>query len=369
MRRFWIEFHKISGLIILIPLLLQSISGSIIVFDHAIDEWLNPEILLIEVPPDGEPAPLSQIMATASSALPQTVHISSLRKPRHGSTVFMAYPVMQASSPHHGKRMEVLINPYTAEVTGIREWGSYFTSFIYRLHFTLLLDRNGSLFLGFLALVLLVNLIIGVYLGWPRSRAARDWLLARKHRKTPLIGKLRRWHILCGLTALPVSIVLIISGVSMIFHDQTEALLNRPAPPQLDVKLDPDKIIDINDWLPAVSQHWPNAEWMRVSQPTQSQPVAAFILRTAGDPRKTSGSSMLWLHPQSSQILAEQHYADLSFRQKIAFWLFPLHSGEAFAMPGRLLVFLCGLLLSVLSIAGLWLWCKRTFRHQTAARF
>lgn len=363
MRRFWIEFHKISGLIILIPLLLQSISGSILVFDHAIDEWLNPDILITQAEPDTPLAPISQIMQAAQTALPDTAYLKSIRKPRHNSTMYMAYPTMREGSPYHGKRMEVLIDPYTAEVTAVREWGSYFTSFIYLLHFTLLLDHYGELFLGFLAILVLINVIIGVYLGWPRSHAAWDWLLARKHRKTPLIGRLRRWHILTGLVSLPVFVMLIVSGISMIFHEQTAALLDRPAAPELNVEFDTNRAIAIDDWLPAVNTYWPDAEWMRISQPTEAMPAAGIILKKADDPRETSGSYLLWLHPQTAEVLAEQDYSKLSARQKIAFWLFPLHSGEVFAIPGRLLIFLCGLFTAILSIVGGWLWYKRKFRQ------
>lgn len=362
MRKFWIEFHKISGLIILIPLLLQSISGSIIVFDHAIDEWLNSDILLTNVVAGTSPAPISEVMSAAKTALPDTSYVSSLRKPRHENTVFMAYVEMQKQSPYYGKRMEVLINPYTAEVTAVREWGHYFTSFVYLLHFTLLLDEYGALFLGFLAMLILVNVIIGVYLGWPKSKAAWDWLLARKHRKTPVIGKLRRWHILTGLISLPVFVILILTGISMIFHDQTEAIFDRPQPPKLVVDNDPAQTIAIDSWLPSVKTHWPDAEWMRIGQPTTASPAATITIRKANDPRKTGGSSMLWLHPQTNQVLAEQNYDKLNVRQKTAFWLFPLHSGEALHMPGRLLVFICGLLTTILTIAGGWLWYKRKFR-------
>jgi len=362
MRKFWIEFHKISGLIILIPLLLQSISGSIIVFDHAIDEWLNPDILMTTTTDDAKLAPISQVMSAAKSALPDTAYIKSLRKPRHANTMYMAYIIMEDTSPYYGKRMEVLVDPYTAEVTAVREWGKYFTSFVYLLHFTLLLDENGALFLGFLAMLILVNVIIGVYLGWPKSKAAWDWLLARKHRQTPLIGKLRRWHILTGLISLPVFVVLILTGISMIFHDQTEAIFDRPHPPRLVVDYVPEQTIAIDNWLPSATAHWPDAEWLRIAQPTTASPAATVTMRKTDDPRKTTGSSLLWLHPQTNHVLAEQNYDQLSIRQKIAFWLFPLHSGEVFNMPGRLLVFICGLLTTILTIAGGWLWYKRKFR-------
>jgi len=362
MRKFWIEFHKISGLIILIPLLLQSISGSIIVFDHAIDEWLNPDILITTSPENTELAPVSQIMTAAKTALADTAYISSLRKPRHQNTVYMAYVEMQKQSPYYGKRMEVLVDPYTAEVTAVREWGKYFTSFVYLLHFSLLLGDFGLLLVGFVAMLVFINVVIGICLGWPKSKAAWDWLLARKHRKTPLIGKLRRWHILAGLVSLPVFTVLILTGISMIFHEQTEAIFDRPHAPDLEVDYNIGQAIAINDWLPAAKAHWPNSEWMRIGQPTTASPAVTVTVRKHDDPRKTTGSSLLWLHPQTNQVLAEQDYTSLTIRQKAGFWLFPLHSGEVFNMPGRLLVFICGLLTTILTIAGGWLWYKRKFR-------
>lgn len=366
-RKFWIEFHKISGLIILIPLLLQSLSGSVIVFDHAIDEWLNPGMLLTDAEPGTPPAPISEIMSAAQSALPDTAYVQSLRKPRHEGAVYTAYVEMQPLSPLHGKRMEVLIDPFTADVTGIREWGSYFTSFIYLLHFTLLLDSYGAFFLGFLAILVLFNIIIGVYLGWPRSSKGWNWLLAKNHRTTPIIGTLRRWHILIGLLSLPVLVVLTVSGISMIFHDQTEALLDRPQPPTLTIETPAEQTISIDNWLPSAQQYWPDAQWMRISPPTSASPATALTLRQAGDPRHTTGSDMLWLNPYTSEVLAEQEYSQMSLRQKTAFWLFPLHSGEAFGMTGRWLVFICGLLAAALIIAGGWLWYQRQFKRRTRA--
>jgi uncharacterized iron-regulated membrane protein len=106
---------------------------------------------------------------------------------------------------------------------------------------------------------------------------------------------------------------------------------------------------------------------MRISQPTQNQPAVNITLRKADDPRHTSGSYQLWLHPQTSQVLAEQDYSKMSTRQKTAFWLFPLHSGEAFGLPGRLLIFISGLLTTILVIAGGILWYRR--QRSTAEKF
>ena len=360
MRKFWIQFHKISGLIVLIPLLLQSISGSIIVFDHAIDEWLNSDILCIDTT-NKTPAPLSDVITTAKNAVPGTTSIQ-VRKPRHDKTVYMAYPVMENHSPYADQRLEVLIDPYTAEVIAVREWGHYFTSFIYLLHFTLLMGHSGELLLGFLAILVFVNVVVGVYLGWPKNAGAWRWLLASSSQKKPLLSQLRRWHILAGLLSLPVFILLIVSGIGLIFDKQTNALLNSPTPPQLSIRTQSAQPTASDDWLAMIKHYWPNAEWMRINQSHDAETATVVTLRTANDPRKTSGSSRLWLDPYNHHIIAEQNYNTLSLRQKIYFWLFPLHSGEAFAITGRLFVFSSGLLVTLLTIAGGWLWYRRRRR-------
>ncbi len=367
MRKFWIEFHRISGLILFIPLLLQSISGSIIVFDHAIDEWLNPQLVLnksLNIPP----APLSEIMYAAQHALPDVAHINSLRTPRNDTAMYTAFVEMNSQSSLHGKIIEVMINPFTADVVSVREWGSYFTSMVYLFHFTFLLGENMEIILGFLAILMLINVIVGVYYGWPRTKKAWNWLLARTKKTTSTVGRLRRTHIALGLTTLPVFLTLIVSGISLIFPDQTKWLLNRPAKLSPDIKWLDNRPIQPDNWLSSAKQYWPDKQWQRIIPPTSQDPSVEIRLNADNDPRQTSGSFVLWLNPQTNQVLAEQNYNEMTLRQKTAFWLFPLHSGEAFGLTGRVLVFITGLFTAVLSVAGAWLWYRRKFKRQHQKR-
>tara|TARA_R110001583_G_scaffold5272_5_gene28746 strand:+ start:8739 stop:9827 length:1089 start_codon:yes stop_codon:yes gene_type:complete len=362
MRKFWIQFHRISGLILLVPLLLQSISGSIIVFDHAIDEWLNPQLIATHLPSD-KLAPLSIIRAATLNAIPDIDYIKSLRAPRNKNAGYTAFVLMKETSPLHDKNMEIMIHPYSAEVLSIREWGSYFTSFIYLFHFTFMLGHNAELTLGFLAILMLVNVFIGAYYGWPRTKKARKWLVAKNQKITPTIGRLRRTHLLTGLISLPVFIVVIISGTSLIFPNQTQWLLDRPIKLNPIIKVQESQPIDEALWLISAKEHWPDKQWQRITFPTAQRPSAEIRLTDDDDPRKTSGSNVLWIDPYSNAVLGEQPYQPLSFRQKTAYWLFPLHNGEVFDLTGRLFIFISGLLTTGLAVAGGWLWYRRRFRH------
>ncbi|HDY85052.1 hypothetical protein LCGC14_0998280 [marine sediment metagenome] len=363
MRKFWIQFHRISGLILLVPLLLQSISGSIIVFDHAIDEWLNPSLIVTHLPKE-KLAALPLIRAATINALPDIDYIKSLRAPRNQHAAYTAFVQMKKTSPLYAKKMEIMIHPYTAEVLSIREWGSYFTSFIYLFHYTFLLGHNAELTLGFLAILMLVNVFVGIYYGWPRSTKAWKWLVAKNQKITPTVGRLRRAHMLAGLISLPVFTVVIISGISLIFPNQTKWLLDRPAKLNPPIQQQNNPSVDEDLWLKSAKNYWPDKQWQRINFPTQQRPAVEIRLTDASDPRKTSGSNMLWIDPYTNEVIAQQSYQPLTVRQKTAFWLFPLHNGEAFGLTGRIIIFISGLLTTLLSIAGGWLWYKRKFRPQ-----
>ena len=317
----------------------------------------------------GPPASIAEVMYAALHALPDVAHINSLRTPRNDKAMYTAFVEMNSQSPLHGKTIEVMINPYTADVVSVREWGSYFTSMIYLFHFTFLLGENMELVLGLLAILMLANVIVGVYYGWPRSKKAWNWLLARTQKSSSTIARLRRTHIALGLISLPVFIVLIITGISLIFPDQTKWLLNRPAKASPDVDWLSNQPIQPDHWLISAKQYWPEKQWQRIIPPCSQSPSVEIRLNADNDPRKTSGSFVLWLNPQTNQILAEQSYDTMSLRQKTAFWLFPLHSGEAFDLTGRIIVFITGIFTAVLSVAGGCLWYRRKFKRQHQKRF
>lgn len=357
-----IRLHRLTGLLLVLPILLISLSGSFLVFDHAIDEWLNPEIMLSQ--PGLNSQPLTNVIDSIMKAEPGITDIVSLSVPRHERGVYLARVAFKPGHPDLGKRIEVMVDPYTANVTGIREWGTYFTSFIYRFHFTLLAGRKGEVLLGLLALILLINLALGAYLGWPKSRAAWAWLANKQRKASRAVGQYRRLHISIGLVVIPFLCILSITGLSMIFPDVTASLLTRPALPPFSHHAPVPKLStglgEADRWVQALSVQRPGVRWMRLRKESRfDRDAVKFTVNMPGDPRRWSGSSAIWIDRQTGQILAEQPLNKLSWRQQLRFWLFPLHSGEAAGLMGRLLVFFTGVLTAGMATAGLMLWLRR----------
>lgn len=74
----------------------------------------------------------------------------------------------------------------------------------------------------------------------------------------------------------------------------------------------------------------------------------------------------IWIDQYSGAVLAINDLHRYTAGQKFVEWQYPLHSGEAFGLPGRILVLLSGLVCPVLYGTGIFLWWRRrraTTRH------
>ncbi|HIC47185.1 MAG TPA: PepSY domain-containing protein [Methylophaga aminisulfidivorans] len=343
MRNLLINLHKWLGFGLLLVLMFQATTGVLLTYDHAIDEFLNPTELRVNSGLRGEYASVDNILHSVYTNLPDVVAISSLRKPRHTETVFVVYPTFSKGSEYHGRKMEVLLNPYTAEITGIREWGKYFTSFVYSLHSTLLLNDIGKVIIGWLGILLLTSLIIGLYLAWPKTINTWRFYFSRSVAQLKHSNYWRKKHVQIGLILAPFLCVTFLTGVGMSFHKFTSQILNVPEP-QILLHIDasrtqPQKIESL---LTSIKADLPEYEWQRIKVPSSPYEPVLINLKGGADPRRSVGSSNVWVDITDGKLIDSIKYDELSLRQKISFWLFPLHNGEVFNHVGKLLIILTG---------------------------
>lgn len=347
--------HKWAGLLLLLPLFVMSVSGVVIVFDHAIDEILNPALLQVKKDPE-QFAPLDEIIVTAQTALPEISHIVSLRKPRHDETVYIAYVGFEPSSEYFEKDIEILINPYTAEVTGIREWGSYFVSWFYKLHSSWLFHDIGHTMVGVFGLILLFNLLVGFYIGLPKNKKSWKWLFSRRSKLAPRRVVIRKLHVVVGLLSMPIVLISIITGLSMTFPTVTEDLLDVSKPPKINLTTNPsDSATSASQWLDSIKAAFPEADWYRLSMVGMNSPVI-FNIREPGDPRRSVGSTTVWINPVTAEIVRAQRYQAMPGPEKFSKWLFPIHNGEIIGLSGKLLVMLTGLMALMISVSAFFYW-------------
>jgi PepSY-associated TM region len=69
--------------------------------------------------------------------------------------------------------------------------------------------------------------------------------------------------------------------------------------------------------------------------------------------RKSGGASVVWADQYRGDILHIRNPRTMSAGDRFLRWQFPLHNGEAFGPPGRLVILLSGLSLPLLYVTGL----------------
>lgn len=369
-RKFWLTLHLYVGLFLGGMFVLISLTGSALVFHKAIDEWLNPDKLTTAGA--GPFRPLSDIVAAAGEAAPPNGRLETLRFPNHGRGAFLAWYKVQPETPEPVRRFQVTVDPYTAAVLSRdREWGRTPVSFIYKLHESLLLGKTGETIVGLFALFFLVSISTGVYLWWSSAGKFRQALSFKPGRSVI------RWHYdlhkLSGLYGAVVLSILALTGVYLEFPTYVVPIVRlfspvQELPKEKELRSAPPssgaRAITVEQAVAVARPIFPEGELKFLAVPHDAEGVFRIAMRQAGEVRRSSGQSQVWIDQYSGAVLKVRDWRTFTAGETFVAWLFPLHNGEAFGLTGRWLVFVSGCIPSLLYVTALRMWWLKRVAHR-----
>lgn len=372
-RGLWLDIHCYLGLWVGACLAVLGLTGSILVFFQEIDAWLNPDLLTVTVPAGSEqtdnPAylldPRKIIQAAKQVAAPDST-LTSVYAPHTHQGVF-AIDADQAS----GDWQRIFVDPHQATVTGIRSYSAdewfpdYLIDFIFQLHFSLLLGAPGITLMAVVALLLIISLITGLILWWPKTGQWHKALTIKG--QSGAIRLTVDMHKTFAFYSCMIVGAALLSGVYMNLNDsfiwvtQQFSPATRGSPHQL-VSLRSENAVPIEidrAWAIA-AKHFPDAELKSISAPEDATGV--YVITQKNIP----GLSPFWTERHiaidqfSGGILDirapnARHSAGEAFLD----WQWPLHSGNAFGWAGRMLIFIAGLACPVIYVTGVIRWLQK----------
>jgi len=359
-RRLWRKVHLYIALTVGFMFAFSGLTGSSLVFYQDIDELLNPAVLTVAS--GGESASLTDIVTAAKIAMPDQAKLLRFYLPRHPQAAMkLRFSLAQENSV---ALFDVMVNPFTAEVLGQREWGGYLMSFIYKLHYTLMLGDEGKTIIGILGLVLFCSLFSGVYLWWPKW--SKFFQALRFKRRANGLRYIYDLHKTFGIYVAVVLIAIAFSGVYMIFPHYVKPVvgwvspLTNVAPPALSIDSEVGVArLSVDEVSTIAKNLFPQARLQRVYFPATPKEAYRVIMRQPGEARKTSGATQIWISPYDGNVLSVQQPQIMSGGDTFITWMFPLHNGEAFGMAGRIVVFFTGFALVGLYVTGLMMWWRK----------
>lgn len=370
-RKLWLEVHLWLGLVLGFLLAVYGVTGSVLVFHAEIDELLNPKLLTV-APPERESGykPLSEIFEAGKSAVPVDASHTFATYPRNDEAAFrLAYSVTAAD----GKTeiWQVYVNPFSAQIIGKRLMNTSdspfphtFIGFVFELHYALLIkdEEISAVIVGVSAALLIISVLTGLIVWWPLTGR---WLQALTIKRKASSERFNfDLHKTSGFYTTLIMLPVLFSGIYMVLPHNVVPVLelfspvtyrywfrSMPVPGQEPIEM--DKAVDIvNQRYPKGRPHW-----------IYGAPGADDIYTVCKDDIDRPGS---WLQRvcvvidrYTGKILDIDDPADATAGEVFTHWQWPLHSGQAFGLTGRVLVFLTGLACPVLFVTGVIRWLQK----------
>ncbi len=367
LKKIWLQVHLYVGLIGGALFVLTSLTGSLLVFYKTIDEWLNPA-QLIRTP--GSDQPLSDIVAGAQAVHPDWSPPDSLIFPLHERDTFHAWFKDPVAASTEERWHVVAVDPSTTRALSDRRWGDFFVSFIYELHQELLLGKPGEVFVGILALLLLLSIGTGLYLWWPAPGKLRRALSFQSGGSA--IRRQYDLHKLTGLAGAVVLTLLAVTGFYLEFpnvvtsvvrwfspvRDQSPELQPRSEPQAGALRIPPEQAVAI------ARTAFPDAKPMWLGLPQHERDSYSVGLRQPGEIRQAGGQTEVWIDQYSGAVRMVQDWREFTRGETLLSWLFPLHNGEAFGLTGRWIMFFAGLTPLLLYVTALRMWWLKRAAHR-----
>ncbi|MCP3404391.1 PepSY domain-containing protein [Bradyrhizobium sp. CCGB01] len=399
--------HRWFGLTIAAFIIFSGLTGAIISWDHAIDEWLNSEFF--DVKTQGENKPILELVRLAEQRDPRIEVIYFELVPEAGKSAYLyAEPKID---PATNKRFvvdydQIYLDPHTGEEMGKRKFGApwpitktNFTSWMLKFHYTLHFpefwgtDKWGIWLLGVIAVIWTVDCFVGFYLTLPprkRTSIVRPAAVARELGK----GFWTRWwpawkiktrgsayrinfdiHRAFGLWTWSLLFIVAFTAFSLNLYREvfspimqtvsnyTPSVFETRKPVGLDERITPK--FSFQEIIERANEEGKRRGW--------PEPVGAISYQArygiyqprfffpGADDHGGGGVGPARLHYDgvTGEVVGQRVPWSGSAADIFAQAQFPLHSGRILGLPGRILISAMGLVSAALAVTGVVIWWRK----------
>lgn len=348
MRRVILQLHLIGALVAGVFLAIAGVTGAIMAFEPELDHVLHARVSYVT--PSGAPKPLTELAAAASRALPGE---------RVTGYVLPVAPNFSYQVLVRGRG--VFVNPYTAQVLGVREPGPDLLARIHQLHLRLLIQNradSGKTIVTAAGAALLWLALTGVYLWWPLKRvrvrgggSRRFWF---------------DWHNTIGIVSAVFLLAASITGLMIGFDEALRPWIYRatgsqPAvmytrPPAFTsipsgAPIGPDRAVAI------AREALPGAAPISVNVPAPTG-VYAISLRYPED-LTPGGRSRIFIDQYSGVVLMAEGSRTAPRGSRVITLNRAIHTGDVFGVPSKIVMSIASLAVVAQLVTGVGWWIRK----------
>ncbi|MCS6945882.1 MAG: PepSY-associated TM helix domain-containing protein, partial [Sutterellaceae bacterium] len=324
----WLSVHRWLGIGLGVWFALVGLTGSLLVYEDAIDAWLNPGLLTTSK--RGDWLSLEAIVERAQSehALGR---IEKIRLPQADGEVYRltirAAPGRRVGS----ERIEATFDPVDGALLGTRRVEAlglsapHLMKTVYEFHRNVLLGEPGSNIVGIAGFLLLASAVSGIVLAWPKRRAGWRrlvWINPRASATRICFDA----HRSLGVLFAALLLLSTLTGATLVYLNYVRdlvGLFSRVTPfPTVPWRGRGDaEPKGLGEIVAAVAEQYPGARITEIHGPPRQTAGGYLVyLRRDGDEHRL-GDTILWVHPFTAEILVERSDRTRSAGETFMHWL------------------------------------------------
>ncbi|WP_262048774.1 PepSY-associated TM helix domain-containing protein [Bradyrhizobium sp. Bra78] len=363
-----LQVHSIAGLVLALMLSLIALTGAIMSFEDEIGDYLNGGIL--QVAPRQAPALMPDELVARLKAGQDAGKVTAVTLSSDPSA---AVHVRFGRDEQGVRPASLYVDPYDARVLGSPRGEEFFAT-VRRLHRWLLIPGDakgwGRQTTGIAALGLIVMLISGLVLRWPRrAGSVKMWL--KPNLGLSGRGLHRSLHAVIGTWVLPIYLVMTLTGlwysfdwykdgvVRLLSRPQVAAAKMQPKQPRAPGHPEPAQAVGL-DRAWTTFQREEGDRFSRALLALPAGPGTAIRIRSWG-----KGSTLdttrdeFRVDAATGQFVSAERYADKTLGEKTIANLLDIHRGAILGWPGKLAFMIAAALMPLFAVTGVLLYLSR----------
>ena len=239
-----------------------------------------------------------------------------------------------------------------------------FLSLMRELHLTLMAGTIGHWILAIAGILLVTNLIFGLVVGWPRRGAWRRAL--QPSSQGDGVATAFSWHRALGLWAAIPIIFVVGTGTLIFFEHEIADLIGAPDV-SLPVNPPTGPPVGFAVAARAAVEAIPGSRFVGTPLPSAEDASYYAWVRAPGELyRGGYGGSLVVVDANDGSIRGAYPATEAGPAKAFVASLYPLHTGEAGRLIGRVLVMIVGFWLAASIVFGVLLWFRRSRRKKLA---
>jgi len=379
MRAFLVLLHRYMGLATAVFLVLAGLTGSVLAFNHELDEWLNPQFY--EATSQGERLPPGALVDAVQTAHPK-LQVWYMEYPQEaGHTALLAAVPRKdpaTGQPFNERNQVFYLDPVSAEHKGARYWGECcfqrenFMPFILEFHYNLTLPGSwGLLLMGGVAITWVIDCFIALWLTLPRGKPfwkkwATAWKVKGGHAYRLNFDLHRAGGLWLWLLLLPIAV----SSVAMNLPSQ----VFKPAV-SLFSPIEPS-VYEARGRMPADQLGTTQLSYQQAYERALQEGKRLGLTAAIGElyysfeynfygagfgehDTDAHGKSWLFFHGTDGRLLGQEIAGQGTLGEQFYRLQLPIHGGRIIGVTGQIMIAVLGVLIAGLSGTGVYIWWRK----------